>query len=134
MKIFSRGFCSLTPHQKWLVKGQNMERPFTGHFWSNQEVGTYHCVSCSHLLFKSEMKYQTASGMASFWTHEPNHLKVSDEEDHLKDINNLDVLKYKHNLNGKKCTCAKVKISKSVLHLWDWYLWMALHRLSCVSA
>jgi hypothetical protein len=49
--------------------------------------------------------------MASFWTYEPKQLNVSEEEAKLKDVHNLDVLQYKHTLNGKKCTCAKVSFN-----------------------
>lgn len=42
---------SLTPHQYWITQGKGMERPYTGDFWDNTDVGHYECVVCSNKLF-----------------------------------------------------------------------------------
>jgi hypothetical protein len=49
---FSSVLTELTPHQLWLTQGRHMERPFTGEYWHTKDVGTYHCLSCDHALFR----------------------------------------------------------------------------------
>lgn len=43
---------SLTPHQFWLTQGKGMERPYTGDFWDNKDIGHYECVVCTSKLFQ----------------------------------------------------------------------------------
>ena len=43
---------TLTPHQRWLTQGHNMERPFTGEYLDLIEPGSYSCVTCDTELFK----------------------------------------------------------------------------------
>lgn len=55
-----------------------MERPFTGDKWFEKDVGYYHCTVCESKLFNWDQKFQTPNGMASFWHHEKNAVKVVD--------------------------------------------------------
>ena len=50
-KTYKVGRNSLTPHQLWLTSGKGMERPYTGDYWDNNDVGHYECVVCSNKLF-----------------------------------------------------------------------------------
>lgn len=43
---------ALTPHQLWLTQGKGMERPYTGDFWDNKDLGHYECIVCSNKLFQ----------------------------------------------------------------------------------
>lgn len=42
---------SLTPHQLWITQGKGIERPYTGEYWDNKDLGHYECVVCSNKLF-----------------------------------------------------------------------------------
>ena len=48
------------------------ERPFTGDLYTEDGNGNYHCVCCDHLLFTSEMKYDSGCGWPSFHTEHPD--------------------------------------------------------------
>lgn len=43
------------------------EPPFSGRYYHFDEVGSYHCICCGHLLFESGHKYDSGSGWPSFW-------------------------------------------------------------------
>lgn len=43
------------------------EAPFTGRYWNNHEVGTYHCVVCETPLFLSDTKFESGTGWPSFF-------------------------------------------------------------------
>ena len=42
------------------------ERPFTGEYYLEKRNGDYHCICCNHLLFTSEMKYDSGCGWPAF--------------------------------------------------------------------
>lgn len=64
-----------------------MERPFTGHLWSEKEMGYYHCVVCDAKVFSWDHKYFPAAGMASFWAHLPGKVRKIDEEVQVDNVN-----------------------------------------------
>ena len=47
------------------------ERAFSGDLYAENRDGDYHCVCCNHLLFTSEMKYESGCGWPSFHTEHP---------------------------------------------------------------
>ncbi len=57
----------LTNEQFEITQNKGTERPFTGKYVDNKEVGTYRCVCCDSELFSSEHKFDSGSGWPSFW-------------------------------------------------------------------
>lgn len=57
----------LTPLQYEVCVNRGTERPFTGEYWDNHELGVYVCVICGQELFASETKYNSRTGWPSFW-------------------------------------------------------------------
>ena len=47
------------------------ERAFTGELYTENRDGNYHCICCNHILFTSEMKYDSGCGWPSFHTEHP---------------------------------------------------------------
>lgn len=77
----------LTPHQLWLVNTKSMERPFTGHLWSEKDPGYYSCVVCGTRVFTWDHKFFLATGMATFWGHIKGRVNIVEEEAKLDQVN-----------------------------------------------
>ncbi len=56
----------LTPEQYHVTREKGTERAFTGHLLDNKAAGTYRCVGCGQVLFRSDAKYESHSGWPSF--------------------------------------------------------------------
>lgn len=56
----------LTPEQYDVTQHGATERPFTGVYASTTDPGTYHCIVCDSVLFRSETKYDAGCGWPSF--------------------------------------------------------------------
>lgn len=57
----------LTPEAYAVCRQQATEPPFSGHYYTSKEDGTYRCICCDAELFSSAHKYDSGSGWPSFW-------------------------------------------------------------------
>jgi peptide-methionine (R)-S-oxide reductase len=90
----------LTPHQAYITKGKGLEKPFTGDYWNNHDLGTYHCTACQELLFPSNFKCFTDTGYATFFAAEKDKVKIVESDKKEKEVE-----------------CAKVRNSQCGSHL-----------------
>mmetsp|Transcript_14171 Transcript_14171/g.16344 ORF Transcript_14171/g.16344 Transcript_14171/m.16344 type:complete len:260 (-) Transcript_14171:43-822(-) len=109
---------SLTPHELWLTQGKGMERPYTGDFWDNRDLGHYECVVCFNNLFLSDHQFQAPTGMPSFWNHISNSITVTGDTEGVKeDKENLLLEKYVNVTATMRVCCSKCKSHLGMLYL-----------------
>ena len=56
----------LSPLQYEVTQKAGTERAFTGAYWDTKDPGSYRCIVCDQLLFRSDTKYDSGSGWPSF--------------------------------------------------------------------
>ena len=56
----------LNEEETRVIINKGTERPFTGEFCDHKEKGLYICRQCDEVLYKSEDKFDSACGWASF--------------------------------------------------------------------
>ncbi len=70
----------LTPEQFNICFLRGTEPPGSGKYLNNHEAGTYVCVSCGNILFKSETKFDSGTGWPSFWDMaDKNNIKTVED-------------------------------------------------------
>ena len=58
----------LTELEYNVTRNSATEPPFSGQLWDEKKEGEYTCICCGHLLFTSEMKFDSGCGWPSFHT------------------------------------------------------------------
>jgi peptide-methionine (R)-S-oxide reductase len=57
----------LTDDQYRVTRQRGTEVAWTGKYWNHKEVGLYKCVCCGTFLFDSRAKFESTSGLPSFY-------------------------------------------------------------------
>ncbi len=74
----------LTPEQYLVTRKKDTEIPFTGEYVDSKEKGTYQCVCCGNVLFKSDDKFDSGTGWPSFTKPADNsNIIESDDNSHF---------------------------------------------------
>lgn len=58
---------NLTPEQYRVLREKGTERPYTGEYTVFFKKGSYSCVACGNVLFKSDTKFDSHCGWPSFY-------------------------------------------------------------------
>jgi len=70
----------LSDMQYNVTRNSATEPPFSGELWDEKRDGEYTCICCGHILFTSEMKFDSGCGWPSFHT-EHNDASINQIED-----------------------------------------------------
>lgn len=62
----------LSQLQYHVTRESGTEAAFSGIYWDEKRSGDYTCLCCGHLLFSSEMKYDSGCGWPSFHSESKN--------------------------------------------------------------
>jgi 7-cyano-7-deazaguanine synthase len=84
----------LSDLQYYVTRESGTERAFTGIYWDEKRPGSYTCVCCDHLLFTSEMKFDSGCGWPSFHSE---HVRAGIE--HIEDRS--------HGMHRTEVRCSK---------------------------
>src|SRR5215216_1917100 len=67
----------LTTEQYNVLRRHSTERPFTSALDHEKRRGTFVCAGCGQALFASETKFNSRTGLPSFWQPLPNAIATS---------------------------------------------------------
>jgi peptide-methionine (R)-S-oxide reductase len=81
----------LTPEQYRVTRQKGTEPAFSGAYHDCKEAGTYHCVCCGKPLFRSDNKFDSATGWPSF-TVPVNPENIGTETDQSHDMTRTEVM------------------------------------------
>lgn len=73
----------LTPEQYEVTQKGGTERAFTGAYVDTEDPGTYRCIVCEAVLFRSDTKFHSGSGWPSFTEPAtPDAVRMVDDTSH----------------------------------------------------
>jgi peptide-methionine (R)-S-oxide reductase len=81
----------LTDESFCILRNKETEKPFTGEYVNNHEIGTYYCAGCGQELFKSDTKYDSGSGWPSFF-QPVNENSIIEETDFSHGMKRVEIL------------------------------------------
>ena len=58
----------LSREQYRVTQQKRTEDAFSGRYWKTKANGSYHCVCCGQVVFRSSTKFQSGTGWPSFWS------------------------------------------------------------------
>lgn len=72
---------NLTPEQLYVLRDKGTERPNTGKYLKNKDIGIYYCANCHSPLYSSETKFESGCGWPAFYAEiKPNALQYNKDE------------------------------------------------------
>lgn len=71
----------LSPEAFYVLRQEGTERPYSGKYEKNKEPGDYYCAACHLKLFSSKAKFESGTGLPSFFepVNEKNIVEVKDD-------------------------------------------------------
>ena len=70
----------LGPERYEVLRRKGTERPFTGELNANKQTGSYRCAGCGTELFLSDAKFDSGTGLPSFWQpSDPDAVSVEED-------------------------------------------------------
>ena len=80
----------LTAEQYRVTQEKGTERPYTGEYYENKDIGEYFCVVCDSPLFTSDGKYDSGCGWPSFY--EPvSDTSIIETQDHTLGMSRIEI-------------------------------------------
>lgn len=81
----------LTPMQYYVTREKGTEKAYSEGYWNNKQKGSYHCVCCDLLLFRSETKFKSGTGWPSFYAPVAAH-HIQEVSDFSNEWNRVEVM------------------------------------------